>query len=77
MGDCWTGIATCGDNSIVISDTLTGVVGRIDLDDGEILWTSTHVSEPEGVVCYKNRYVLVTNRNREAKIWILDVDPGL
>mgnify|MGYP001794064764 CR=1 FL=1 len=28
MGDCWTGIATCGDNSIVISDTLTRDVGR-------------------------------------------------
>ena len=77
LADCWTGIATCGDNSIVISDTLTGVVGRIDSDGGEILWTSTHVSEPEGVVCYKNRYVLVTNRNREAKIWILDVNSGL
>lgn len=77
MKNSWTSLAACGDNSIIISDYLTGIVSRVDLDIGEIIWTSTHVPNPEGVVCYKNRYVLVTNRNSDARIWILDIDSGM
>ena len=65
-------MAVCGDNSVVLTDTGTKSVFRVDIDSGEIMWTSKHVTRPQGVVCYRNRYVLVTNDNSDTRVWILD-----
>ena len=70
-------MAVCGDNSVVVSDYGTRSVFRVDIDSGEVMWTSKHVTKPQGVVCYKNRYVLITNQNSDTRIWILDVDNGM
>jgi len=69
-------VAVCGDDSVILSDCGTSSVHRVNIDSGEVMWTSKHVNEPLGVVCYKDRYVLITNWNTETKIWILDVDTG-
>ena len=75
--DNWKAMAVCEDDSVVVSDHGTGSVFRVNLDSGEVMWTSKHVQYPEGVVCYKNRYVLVTNKNKDTRIWILDADTGM
>ena len=69
-------MAVCSDDSVIVSDRGTNSVFRVNIDSGEVMWTSKHVQGAEGVVCYKNRYVLVTNKNTYTKIWILDADTG-
>ena len=72
----WKAMAVCGDNSVVVSDYDSGSVFRVDIDSGEVMWTSKQVTRPQGVVCYKNRHVLITNENSDTRIWIVDVDTG-
>jgi outer membrane protein assembly factor BamB len=72
----WKALAVCGDDSVILSDRGANSVLRVNIDSGEVMWTSKHVNEPQGVVCYKDRYVLVTNLNAETKIWILDMETG-
>ena len=69
-------MAVCGDDSVIVSNYNTSSVFRVNIDSGEVMWTSKHVQYPQGVVCYKNRYVLVTNCNPDTRIWILDADTG-
>ena len=69
-------MAVCGDDSVIVSDYKTSSVFRVNIDSGEVMWTSKCVHQPEGVVCYKNRYVLVTNCNTNTRIWILDAETG-
>ena len=73
----WIAMAVCGDDSVIVSCYDTSSVFRVNIDSGEVMWTSYLVSTPEGVVCYKNRYVLVTNCNTDTRTWILDADTGI
>ena len=70
-------MAVCGDDSVIVSDYKTSNRFRVNIDSGEVMWTSKCVHQPEGVVCYKNRYVLVTNCNTDTRIWILDAETGM
>ena len=72
----YIGMAIVGDDSVVLAVRDSNTVFRIDVVNGEVMWTSKHVKVPEGVVCYRNRYVLVTNCNPDTWIWILDADTG-
>ena len=70
-------MAICGVESVVESNCGPNSVYRVNLDSGGVMWTSKHVQGPEEVVCYKNRYVLVTNCNTDTRIWILDAETGV
>ena len=72
----WKALAVCGYDSVILSDYGADSVSRINIDSGEVMWTSKHVQGPEGVVCYKESYVLVTNSTPGFKIWTLDIKTG-
>ena len=74
--DSYRAAAVCGNDSVIVTDYGTNSVFRVNIDSGEVMWTSKHVQRPQGVVCYKNRYVLVTDYNTDTRIWILDADTG-
>ena len=76
MSNNWKALAVCWDDSVILSDYGENSVSKVNIDSGEITWTSNHVQKPQGVVCYKNRYVLVTNQNSDTRIWILDINTG-
>ena len=76
MSNYWKALTVCGDDSVILSDYQANSVSRININSGEVMWTSEHVQKPQGVVCYKNRYVLVTNQNSNTRIWILDIKTG-
>ena len=69
-------MAVCGDDSVVVSEYETNSVFRVNINSCEVMWMSKHVQYPQGVVCYKNRYVLVTSHNTDTRIWILDAGTG-
>ena len=75
--DCHKGMAVCGDNSVIVTDWKTETVFRVNIDSGEVMWTSKHLGHPLGVVCYNDRYALVTNKKKNTSIWILDADTGM
>ena len=69
-------LAVCGDNCVILSDYQASSVSRINIASGEVVWTSKHVQTPQGVVCYRNRYVIVANANSNTSINILDIYTG-
>lgn len=69
-------IAVIDYESVVISDFSSSKVSKVSLIDGHVIWTSDRVPYPQGVVCYKGHYVLVTNCEPDCKIWILDAKSG-
>ena len=72
VSESWKAMTVCKNNSIIGTDHASGSVYRINIDSGEKLWESREVHVPEGVVCYKDRYVLHTSRHSTgAKIWYL------
>ena len=76
MSTDYKALAVCGDDSVILSDYGANSVSRINIDSDEVIWTSKHVQGPAGVVCYRNSYVMVTNRNTDTRIWILDIHTG-
>lgn len=66
-----------GDDSVVVSVKGTDTVFRFNIKTGRLMWKfCDQIREPEGVACYKDSYVLVTNKNSDNRIWILDVCTG-
>ena len=74
----WKTMAVCGDDSVIVGDWgyQEGVVFRVNIKRGEVMWTYKQIKAPEGVVCYKDRYVLVGSINNDTRIWILDINTG-
>ena len=75
--DGYKAMAVCGDGSVVVSDCGSNSLFRVNIDSGEVMWTSKHVARSQGVVCFENRHVLVTSCNTDTRIWILDANTGL
>ena len=73
----WKSMAVFGDTSVIVCDWGDNgdVVFRVDLDCGEVVWTTTEVASPNSVVCY-NDYVLVATHDKDTKIWVLDIKSG-
>ena len=76
MSTHYKSLAVCGDDSVILSDYQANSVSRINIDSGEVMWTSKHVQGPRGVACYRNRYVIVVRDNSDYGISILDAITG-
>jgi len=71
-------VAICATNRhcVVVSDYGSSQVFKLDLTTEKVIWTCKNVSQPEGVTCYRSKYILVTNRSSKTPMWILDVETG-
>lgn len=70
-------ICAAGRDCVILSDYATSRVCKVDLNSGDVLWMSTEVSGPLGVVCYGSSYALVTKQDNLTNIWVLDLQTGL
>jgi len=61
---------------VVVSDYYSSQVFKLDLTTEKVIWTYKDVTNPQGVTCYRSKYILVTNLNSKTTIWILDVKTG-
>jgi len=61
---------------VVVSDYNSSQVFKLDLTTEKVVWTCKDVTKPEGVSCYRSKYILVTNQSSRTTIWILDVKTG-
>ena len=80
-------ICKINDGSAVISNYKANLVFRFSFDlasgfdeglvkDGHVDWEAHDVTNPEGVVCNGEKYVLVTAPTTDTTIWILDSQTG-
>jgi len=70
-----TAICSVGTNYVVISDTDSSRVFKLDISNGKICWESQHVSKPQGVA-YQRGVVYVMNKSTTPTLWLLDSDTG-
>ncbi|XP_067930743.1 uncharacterized protein [Watersipora subatra] len=62
---------------VVVSSANTSTVFRVNIETGEVMWTSTAVTKPGGVTCYTKKYILVTPLASDpTEIHILHADTG-
>jgi len=72
-----TAICAADRHCVVVSDYDSSQVFKLNLTTEKVIWTCKDVSQPEGVTCYRSKYILVTNRSSQTTIWILDEETGL
>ena len=76
--DSWKTMAICGDNSVIVCDCGENgsVVFRVDINSSQVVWISSDIDTPLGVVCYKEKFVLIASYNKDTSILILDAENG-
>jgi len=69
-------ISMCAADShcVVVSDS--SQVFKLDLTTEKVIWTCEDVSKPQGVTCYRSKYILVTKEDSTTTICILDMKTG-
>jgi len=76
LSDSWVAICAADRHCVVVSDYISSQVFKLDLTTEKVIWTCEDVTKPEGVTCYRSKYILVTNYSSKTTIWILDVKTG-
>jgi len=71
-----TAICAADRHCVVVSDSGSSQVFKLDLTTEKVIWTCKNVSKPQGVTCYRSKYIFVTNCSSKTTIWILDVETG-
>jgi len=76
LSNSHTAICAADRHCVVVSDYGSSQVFKLDLTTEKVIWTWKDVSRPQGVTCYRSKYILVTNCSSKTTIWILDVETG-
>lgn len=76
LGDSNIAMCEAGCDSVIITDSASSKVFRLNLVSGEIEWESANVPQPIGVVCYGKEFVLVSTRSTMTQVWMLNVRTG-
>ena len=76
VSDINGGLAGVGDSTVILSMQDSNAVIRFNLDTGLAMWTSNSIDKPQGVVRYRDSYLMVINQSPGIRIWILDVNTG-
>jgi len=68
--------AICAADRHCVVVSVFSQVFKLDLTTEKVIWTCKDVANPQGVTCYRSKYILVTNYSSKTTIWILDVKTG-
>jgi len=71
-----TAICAADRHCVVVSDWGSSQVFKLDLTTKKVIWTCKDVPGPEGVTCYRSKYILLTNYSSKTTIRILYVETG-
>ena len=72
----WVSICKVNEESILLSVHETSRVIRINIASWEVVWRSDNIEKAQGVVCYKDKYVLVAREGTGTVISVLDINSG-
>ena len=73
---CWVSICKVDEESILLLVYKTSCVMRINIAAGEVIWRSDNIEKAQGVICYKDKYVLVAREGTRTVISLLDINSG-
>ena len=76
ISGCSVSVCDADDSSIVVSIVNSSKVFRLDLNTGNIMWTSTDIFEPFAVQRYGKRHVFAANNVHDRELNILDIKTG-
>lgn len=69
-------MAAVDKDSVAISDKKTSTVTLISLVDGTVIWKSTAVKFPLGIVLHDNSHLLISSEVDQSKFHVLDISNG-
>lgn len=69
-----TSLCTAGEDSVVVSDQLGSKIYRINVNSGELMWTSAEVTNPMSVTVYNQKWLLLSTR--QGQICVLNIKSG-
>lgn len=65
-------MSSCGDDCVVISEKATGIIVKMSLIDGTVLWSTESVTRPGGMTSHLTEYILVAGGSiDETKLFLL------
>ncbi|XP_067939478.1 uncharacterized protein [Watersipora subatra] len=59
LSENWVSLCVSGSDKVVVSDYGSSQICLIDISQGQLLWTCKDVSDPLGLACYGERYIMV------------------
>ena len=76
LGSGYISLCKADSDSVIVSDSVTSRLFRIDLTTGKEIWSCTKLKViPHAVTCDEYQYVYVTG-HKSGKVWILDIRTG-
>ena len=57
----WVSMCAVDDDSVVVSDYSSSQVFKVNITTGEVMWTCRDVPRPQGVTCYRQKYILAAS----------------
>jgi len=76
LSNSYAAICAADRHCVVVSHYISSQVFKLDLTTEKVIWTCKNVTNPQGVSCYRSKYILVTDQSSRTTIWILDVKTG-
>lgn len=70
-------MCTAGEDSVVVSDDSESRILRIDINTGEVMWTSHEITDMLCVTMYDSKWLLVGRAGYDEQICVFNVDTGL
>lgn len=72
----WVSICRADNESVIISVYKTSRVLKVNILSGETVWACNSIDKAQGVVCFRDKYVLVARECEGTVISILDINTG-
>jgi len=69
-------MSAADNNSIIISQSDSSLVYKVDTSSGDIIWQCKDVAETRGVTCYRDEFVLVADDTIPALFCVLSLHTG-
>ncbi|XP_067939337.1 uncharacterized protein [Watersipora subatra] len=59
LSENWVSLCVSGSDKVVVSDYGSSQICLIDISQSQLLWTCKDVSDPLGLACYGEKYIMV------------------
>lgn len=69
-------MCAANNNSVIVANKYSSQVFLVNLEKEEVVWCADHVPGPEGLACYMNSYIFVTNNSVMTTIRVMDLSSG-
>jgi len=76
LTDASVRLSAADNNSIIISQSDSSLVYKVDTSSGDIIWQCKEVAKPCGVTCYTDEFVLVADDTKPTSLCVILLHTG-